>query len=561
MRIDAIDSTACDARVHISTSTVLVLCEGLHDSKPLMTVVSAGRAMSAAVLLVRRDRSACFNAVATVYSDLLETQASATDEGYTQLVAERRLILITDPPGHVFVMVMPFSPGFACAPIDPRYGVLQRVWARRAKPPVSRLPERAVTHVGHGPMPGTVAVVGAGISGLITALFLSEAMPASRITVIDAQRHHSQLTSWGAAAETLFVPPTVMPGLFGTRSKLHIAGKVSHDWWKFGLLRASRPKFNRRSYGRQCLAVFTRVLEQHPSLREFFRDNGVLHVACTKALFARYKKWFGSLNPIERRQYTLLDRAATLELEPTLVTQPFAGCILSKQDGYIQMERFNEALYQLLVEKGVCFRFRQSVVKLVDSGIVVQETDGLGGEYAEQGRVQIAQPLPGVGNTTIQADRVVLCAGVDTVRIASRLASVDLSGQIVGVKGYSVTGTSARGTAHAIVLREYGTFGRSLHGETSYRVGGGVVMPANDLEIDARQIAAVFRESVFGADLLSKQTTKTWAGIRPCPPTDEPLVARIAPRVYVNSGHGANGYVYPWKSSVDLVQLMRRTPS
>lgn len=422
---------------------------------------------------------------------------------------------------------------------------------------------------------GSVAIVGCGISGILTALLMTDHCPNIRITVIDPFQAGGRLTTFGPAAETLFQPPPIAFPQTGTIFSWTSMFRPRVFRWI--MKRTLGKPFDRNEYGAKCREEFKACIARHPELEPCCKREGVLHLAIQAGLNNAYSSWVNSLKGTpDEKHYQYLDPDAAKSLEPALADEKFYGAILSTRDGYIQQERFLDLAMDLCRSRGVQFLFSRRVTKSKRLGTCGQiqlwltPTDGVGGGYAdEDGVVKLPKDIPKAQPELLLFDKVVICAGVDTIRLGGMIGGETLTGEMIPIKGYSITGRKKNLSVvpqRALVYREVDKFCRALYDDPNtheddhmYRVGGGVIIQGwPRCVVDDGQMKQMFRDTDLGRSLIEAgENINVWPGLRPATPTNRPLVRTMANnRVFINSGHGFNGFVYPWYSTLECLNLM-----
>ena len=240
-------------------------------------------------------------------------------------------------------------------------------------------------------------------------------------------------------------------------------------------------------------------------------------------------------------RYEVLDRAATLELEPQLagITDQIAGSIHYPDDESGDAHRFTAGLAAAAEKAGVTFEWETRVTELMDRG----------------------GHIVGVRTETeeIEADTIIIAAGHTAWSLMKPLG---LHLPVRPVKGYSLTfdmsGLNARpGTPvfdealHAIVT----PMGNRL------RIAGTAEIAGNDKQLRPERVEnlkslvrALYPEF---ADTLLAGEINAWTGFRPMSADGRPFIGETrAKGLWLTTGHGHLGWTQAMGSAGLLAALM-----
>ena len=199
-----------------------------------------------------------------------------------------------------------------------------------------------------------------------------------------------------------------------------------------------------------------------------------------------------------------------------------AGAAYSRDDSAGDSLAFTRGLCERIVERGACkLELGTEVRRLARhrSRVIGVETE----------------------HGCIEADAVIVCAGVDTTRL---LRGSRLCVPLYPLKGYSVTPeagphppqVSLTDLDRRIVFSNFG--GR-------VRLAGLADFVGIDRIVDEQRVADLVK---LGRDVLPEAARfdtplRAWAGLRPATPSGLPIVGRTAVNgLYLNVGHGALGW-------------------
>ena len=386
----------------------------------------------------------------------------------------------------------------------------------------------------------TVAVVGAGITGVTTAYALMER--GFDVTIIDRQRTAAMETSFAnggqlsaSNAEVWTHPGTILKGMrWLLRRDAPLLVRPAPTWHKLSWMAefvSNCPNYERNTIETARLAVASREHMERIARDEGIDydrvERGILHVYRNKAGFdhatrvnAMYAK-----GGLERRAVT---NAEMVEIEPALAASgAFHGGYYTPSDATGDIHKFTRGLLEASMRRGLRFVDRASVTRMrkVDGGVKVA-FDRLG------------------GRGELCFDAAVVCAGVGSRALARQLGDRI---NIYPVKGYSITVPLDRASQDAApwvsLLDDDAKIVASRLGADRYRVAGTAEFAGFNRDIRADRVKPLvgWTEQLFpGIDTAG---TIPWAGLRPMTPSMMPRVgAGRAPGVFYNTGHGHLGW-------------------
>ncbi|MGY8526906.1 D-amino acid dehydrogenase [Paracidovorax citrulli] len=394
-------------------------------------------------------------------------------------------------------------------------------------------------------------VIGAGVIGVCSAWYLREA--GFDVTVIDRRPTPAQETSFGNAGVIApgYVTPWAAPGmpakvlrtLFASASPVVFRPSADPAMWRWiarwlGETRLSRYRVNKLRmqrlafYSRSCLHELRDRLgieyEQSRGYLQLFRGERDLAMAQPALALLRE-------NAVPHR---LLDGAACRAIEPGLAGDtPLAGGLHLPEDESGNCPMFTRRLRQLAEAAGVRF-VMETAVQRID----VQPDGRMAVRMAAVVSGSSSQAAAGTDATTLTADRVAVCAGVDSTAL---LAPLGLRVPLYPVKGYSAT----------VTVRDPLQAPLAALMDESYKVAitrmGNRLRIAGTAELGSRKLdlrpAALHTLLKVGRDWFpaagNYNEATLWAGARPMLPDGPPLIGptRIA-GLYLNLGHGSTGW-------------------
>ncbi|MCF8177039.1 MAG: D-amino acid dehydrogenase [Sulfuritalea sp.] len=401
-----------------------------------------------------------------------------------------------------------------------------------------------------------VTVLGAGVVGVTSAWYL--AAEGHEVTVIDRQPLPAQETSFanGGQISVSHAEPWANP-----RAPLTALKWLGHEdapllWrlradpaqWAWGLrfLRectASRARANVGAIVRLGLSSRSALqsLRQELALEYDHLQRGILHFYTDTREFehalpqAELMREFGC----DRRPKSA---AECLAIEPALSGSrvPVVGGTYTAGDESGDARRFTAALAQRAAERGVNFRFGETVTELQ------RDEKGFAGVRLASGQ-------------QLDADLTVLALGSYSPLL---LRALGVRLPVYPAKGYSATLTLPDGApapvvsltddGHKIVISRLGQ---------TLRVAGTAEFNGYDTSLNTARCAALLRRigEIFPA-LAEIDEVDYWAGLRPATPGNVPLIGDMEHTglrgLWLNTGHGTLGWTLACGSARLLADLI-----
>ena len=413
------------------------------------------------------------------------------------------------------------------------------------------MPEASQTRTG----PSAV-VVGAGIIGLTSALYLAQA--GYRVVVVERESSACAVTSQANAGQLLYdrIGAMASPGFL--RSTARNLFKRDHGVQVSGLLHPKRWPWA-GAFVRQCTNTawqrntqelleiarrsrdaMARVTSMY-SLDFDWRKPGKLVLYSTAAGLAcarktaEFQRQFGG-------KHLILNAAECIEREPALkgARRDFVGGMYLPDAEVGDCSKFGTALADILIKRlGVQIIYGVDVTELVRDANTVRA-------------LQTSQGL-------IKGDIFVLATGGATEHL--QRARFSCKKQITGIKGVTLTFPCAQNAPDLSITDTAGKF-VVLRLGNRVRVAGYAMFSDDQTARPqlVRQLTDKARALMPGAAIFDR-APDVWVGFRPTTPDDLPMIGRMGPdNMYVNAGHGSLGWTLALGSAEILLNTIQSAP-
>ncbi|MCZ8252258.1 MAG: D-amino acid dehydrogenase [Hylemonella sp.] len=385
----------------------------------------------------------------------------------------------------------------------------------------------------------SIAVIGAGITGVTTAYALSKRGFA--VTLFEQHRYPAMETSFAnggqlsaSNAEVWNHTSTILKGLkWMLKSDAPLLVNPKPSWHKlswFAEFIANIPNYRRNTVETARLAVAARqhlfAWAEAEGVDFDLKQQGILHIYRDKAGFDHAAEVTKLLvqGGLSRRAVTPDEMRA---IEPTLAGKYYGG-FYTESDSTGDIHKFTHGLAAAAARLGVQTLYGQEVVRLRSDGNSASVT--LRGELGEQ---------------TLRYDGVVVCAGVKSREFAAQLGD---RVNVYPVKGYSITvnllDAQSQAAAPTVSLLDDATkLVTSRLGADRFRVAGTAEFNGYNKDIRADRIRPLIEWVNQCFPGVSTRQVVPWAGLRPMMPDMMPRVGRgHAANVFYNTGHGHLGW-------------------
>ena len=364
----------------------------------------------------------------------------------------------------------------------------------------------------------TIAVVGAGITGITTAYYLAKA--GYEVVIYDKRKYPAMATSYAnggqlsaSNAETWNSWKNVTKGMKWMLKddaplKFNPSFSIDKYSWILKFIHAiPQAQHNTSTTCEWALKAHTlyKQIAKEENISFDMVEKGILHIYTDKNEFANARK----VNKIYRKAG--LDRwevsaSECLKIEPALVPPPtLLGGFFNETDFTGDIHKFCVNLYHVLQTK---YKVKHIQAELTD--------------------IRLNMP-------------VVVCAGVHSRELAKTVGD-ELP--IYPVKGYSITIQKPEVAPWTSMLDDQAKIVTSRLGEDRLRVAGTAEFNGYNTDIIQKRIKPLvdWSEKMFPG--INTEHITPWAGLRPMTPNMMPIVkqSKRNKNIFYNTGHGHLGW-------------------
>jgi D-amino-acid dehydrogenase len=384
-----------------------------------------------------------------------------------------------------------------------------------------------------------VAVLGAGVVGITTAYYLTEA--GHDVTIVDRESDVAQSCSLANGAQLSYsyvdamASPAFlakMPGLLaGIDRAIRVRPPINMDLMRWGLSflgQCSNEKATRNTIANLALAQRSKHLldELRPKLDGDFgyKAAGKLVLLRTERELAHarmaseFKAEYGN-----RVDVVGMDEAISIEPGLAHMPGPYAGAVYSPGDEVGDSRAFAEILARHLRDTTNCrINLKTQVQQLV------VEKDELKAIATDQGM--------------LDADAVVVCLGTWSPAL---LKPLGIDTRIYPVRGYSVTLPPGPNVPSASVT-DFGCRFVISRMEDQVRIAGFADFLGYSTSRDAKRVQRLLdiaKDRAPGFADYASMPNEAWGGFRPLTPDGRPVIGPTPIEgLYLNTGHGSFGW-------------------
>ncbi|MCF6233533.1 MAG: FAD-dependent oxidoreductase [Rhodobacteraceae bacterium] len=383
-----------------------------------------------------------------------------------------------------------------------------------------------------------IVVVGAGIIGLTSALYLAQA--GFSVVVVEREPGPCENASKANAGQLLYdriaamaapgFPASQAKALFQSDQGVHVSGLLHPGRWPWAgafLRQCTTAAWQRNTsalleIAHRSRSAMTTVTNRY-ALDFDWRKPGKLVLYSTAAGLADAHEKFEFQTRFGGR-HEVLSAAECVTREPALkgTTREIAGGIYLPDAEVGDCRKFGIALASVLVDQlDVQINYGVEILELV----------------RDKSRIQALRTRNGL----INGDVFVLAAG----KANANLAPGRFLGKkpITGIKGISLTFPLGDAAPDLSVTDTTGKF-VVLRLGNRVRVAG-YAMFSDDPEITQSHVEKLTEKArgLMPHAALFNETPDTWVGFRPTTPDDLPMIGRVhSENLFVNAGHGSLGW-------------------
>jgi len=414
----------------------------------------------------------------------------------------------------------------------------------------------------------SVAVIGAGITGVTTARALAER--GFDVTVFDRHRMSAMETSFAnggqlsaSNAEVWNSFATVLKGIkWMMQTDAPLLVNPWPSWHKYSWMAefvSHIPDYRANTLETVRLAIAARqLLLKHAETYgvDFnVEHRGILHFYKDAAGFAAAEKVNALYNEGGLERYAV-SPAEMAKIEPSLDPSAYHGGFFTPSDFTGDIHRYTSGIARGIEKEGVTFRCGLEEgrvqrltardgkvdVTLGDPSSTFEGPTFYAGKGGAAGGGAAAQE-----QETLTFDNVVVCAGVRSRDLASQLGD---RVNIYPVKGYSITVNmneddeqSQASAPWVSLLDDEAKIVTSRLGPHRFRVAGTAEFNGYNRDIRHDRIVPLVHWCNTHFPSLSTNDVTPWSGLRPMMPSMLPRIgAGVAPGVFYNTGHGHLGW-------------------
>jgi D-amino-acid dehydrogenase len=391
----------------------------------------------------------------------------------------------------------------------------------------------------------SVVIVGGGLVGLSSALFLSEA--GADVTVIDSRSLGSGAARGNAGFMcTAIVEPLPAPGALGNALR-----SLRDPARPLRVLPKAMPKMVPwlLAFARNCTA--SRYQSGRAALAEFNRDSGAVlerlagqgaAVALSRELLVPYhdiakaEHHFKALQPMVEFGARIPDRVVDGDeirrLAPAITDHVRAGLVMPG-DRSIDPRRYVDSVIDIVRRRNARFMENTEVTRVVSSGDRVLSLETSRG--------------------SVDGEEFVLTAGAGSRLLAKQF---DLRLAVIPGQGYNVGLPTSPGLQQPVIFEEVHAVATPF--EDRIRLGGTMEFGGDNPPFDGRRVETMIASMRKFLDLDWDRFFDTWAGSRPMSADGLPFMGRPKRwrNVVVGAGHGMFGLTLAPPSGVAIAELI-----
>ena len=385
-----------------------------------------------------------------------------------------------------------------------------------------------------------IAVVGAGISGIMAAYYLAK--HGHKVTIVDQERHAAMRTSYANGAQVSVSNSEVWNTLGNVKKGIKwmfckdapLLIRPTFEWAKIKWLTKFLYHTVRGDYTENTAETIRLGLESRKLYQDLIDSEGIENfdqAACGILHFYKDQKYFDAaiqakeLYESNGCEWRILNAQDVADTDPMLVASNVLGGAWTSGDWVGDMHKFCHQLCNLLKEKyNVEFKY----------------------DYK----------LNSLELLTIQYDAVVVSAGVGSVQLAR---SIGDTLPIYPVKGYSITinNVDPKLLPRTSLLDDQAKIVASPLGNR-LRVAGTAELTGENYDIRRDRIKPLLNWVHENLPQINTHDYQSWACLRPMTPNMMPIVrqSQTDKRVFYHTGHGHLGWTVSPATAKHLTHLI-----
>lgn len=391
-----------------------------------------------------------------------------------------------------------------------------------------------------------IAIIGAGVTGVTTAYALIER--GYQVTVMDRHRYPAMETSFAnggqlsaSNAEVWNSTGTLLKGLrWMFKRDAPLLVNPAPSWHKYswmGEFVGNIRNYHQNSVETVRLAIAARSelfrIADNEGIAFDLERRGILHIFHNKSTFDDGARVSLLLKEGGLERYSVTPDELR-SIEPALQGNYYGG-FYTPSDATGDIHKFTRGLADACRRRGVRF-IQDADVRDIAIG---------GRELAIKWAPNEARQNGYDEDYELSADNVVICAGVESRRLASLVGD---RVNIYPVKGYSITVNldtpeSQASSPRVSLLDEAAKVVTSRLGMRRFRVAGTAEFNGYNKDIRADRIRPLENWVRLNFPSIDTSRVVPWAGLRPMMPSMLPTVrAGRRPGIFYNTGHGHLGW-------------------
>lgn len=389
-----------------------------------------------------------------------------------------------------------------------------------------------------------IAVVGAGISGIMAAYLLTKA--GYFVTVIEQERYPAMRTSfanggqisvsnsevwttWGNVRKGIgWMFKKDAPLLIRPTPELSKIKWMSKFLWNTITNKYEQNTIESIKLGLESREIYKQIIQEE-NLNFDYSNCGILHFYKDREYFNKAKsvKDIYESNGVE---WLVISKEEMLNIDSTLSSlNDLTGAIWTPSDSVGDIHKFCLELAKILKTKyGVKFYFDKKVSQLSD----IDKIDIF--------------------------SKIVISNGIGSIKLAKSFGD---SIPIYPVKGYSITidvdEKDMKFVPKVSLLDDKAKIVTSTLGN-KFRVAGTAELTGENYDIRKDRIEPLLQWVHTNFPMISTRQYSSWACLRPMAPDMMPIVrqSQVNPRVFFHTGHGHLGWTYGPATAKHLVELV-----